>query len=506
MASFEPIDFDPNAPPPRPDTPPVRRSFILILLILLFAVTLVYGIPYMAEQIGYRYEVGRARAATEALEQLDEDEVIQRASALFRLASTKVQPAVVNVRTSRLTLPQDFQNNQGPMRLPLGAGSGVVIDKDRGYVVTNYHVIKDADRVSVRLGRRELDARVVGSDEKTDLAVLQVEGRLDAEASWGDSNKVDIGDWVLAIGNPYEFDRTVTAGIVSATGRGNLPLFPNDFYQDFIQTDAAINPGNSGGPLIDLNGDVIGINTAIVSEDGGHQGIGLAISSTLARQVVEQLIEEGRVIRGYIGVTVRDVGPNEFREIGLKKPEGAWVETVLPGGPADRAGLRPGDIVLAIDGEPIKDMNALRTRTFTLPVEESVPVRILRNGEEQELDVTIDAMPVLLDLGLFVSEFRLEDLDPELLERLPDRPERLLIIQNVQPGTPADRAGLQRGLRLTGVFTANGTVPVDTLEELNELAAARYNPQDGLTLQIETPDGQAFPVNIGGPQPGVRLP
>ena len=406
MASFDPIDYDPDAPPPRPETPTVRRGFLLVLLVLSLAAGLVYGVPMVAERIGYRYEVGRARAAAELLESLDDDdnEVIRRSSALFRLASTRVHPAVVNVRTAKMAEIRRPDGPAGAAPMPFGAGSGVVIDADGGYVVTNHHVIAGADDIVVRLGRRELHARVVGSDEKTDLAVLQVEGRLAAEAPWGDSDRLDIGDWVLAIGSPYELDRSVTAGIVSATGRGGLPTISSDHYQDFIQTDAAINPGNSGGPLINLKGEVVGINTAILSETGGYQGIGLAISSTLARRVVDELIENGRVIRGYVGVTIQDVGPNDVAGAGLDEPSGARIVSVVPGGPAARGGLQAGDVVLAIDGVPVADSNALRTRTFTLPIARDVPVSIVRDGARQEVDVTIEAMPVLLDLGVLVTE------------------------------------------------------------------------------------------------------
>ena len=503
MASFDPIDYDPDAPPPRPETPTVRRGFLLVLLVLSLAAVIVYGIPMVAERIGYRYEVGRARAAGELLERLDDDEVIRRSSALFRLASTRVHPAVVNVRTAKIAEIRRPDGPAGAAPMPLGAGSGVVIDQEHGYVVTNHHVIAGADDIVVRLGRRELHARVVGSDEKTDLAVLQVEGRLSAEAPWGDSDRLDIGDWVLAIGSPYELDRSVTAGIVSATGRG-LPIF-SDLYQDFIQTDAAINPGNSGGPLINLKGEVVGINTAILSETGGYQGIGLAISSTLARRVVEELIENGHVIRGYVGVTIQDVGPDDVAVAGLEEPSGARIVAVVPGGPAARGGLRPGDIVLAIDGVPVADSNALRTRTFTLPIDRAVPVSIVRDGDRRQVDVTIEAMPVLLDLGVLVTQGPPENLTVAMVERLPDDASEMLFVASVQPGSPAARAGLDP-VRFPGTrITAVGPVPVDSLDSLNRLAASRYDPDAGLDLQIEAADGTPFLLNIGGPDPGFSV-
>ncbi|MEO6812068.1 MAG: trypsin-like peptidase domain-containing protein, partial [Isosphaeraceae bacterium] len=310
--------FDPEGPPPRPTTPPVRRGFLVLLAALSLAVILVYGVPFIAERTGYAWEAGRSRAATEALKNLDGQGAIDHASSLFRLAVTKVSPAVVNIRTWRApdakARPKPgVESPLGPMLVPFGSGSGVIIDKVKGYIVTNHHVIKDADEVIVRLGRHaEYPAKIVGADPKTDLAVLQIQAPLRVEAHWADSKTTDVGDWVLAIGSPYLLDQTVTAGIVSATRRNNLPSLNQDQYQDFIQTDAAVNPGNSGGPLINLQGEIVGINTAIFApragqEEAGNVGIGLAISATMAKQVTDQLIKHGRVSRGYLGLAFEEV-------------------------------------------------------------------------------------------------------------------------------------------------------------------------------------------------------
>ncbi|MBX6316070.1 MAG: trypsin-like peptidase domain-containing protein, partial [Isosphaeraceae bacterium] len=311
MASYEPDDrFDPLGPPPRPTTPAVRRGFLVVLGFLGMLTLLVYGIPYVAERTGYAYEAGRSRAAADALKRLDAAGIIDKSSALFRMAVVKVAPAVVNIRNWRYApgaegrgLP--FGGGGGLLGrglIPVGSGSGVVIDKRHGYIVTNHHVVKDADELIVRMGRgSEYRAKLVGADPKTDLAVLKVDAQLPADAPWADSDKADIGDWVLAIGSPFLLDQTVTAGIISATGRNNLPILERDTYQDFIQTDAAVNPGNSGGPLINLRGEIVGINTAIFSPiqtesgEGGNVGIGLAISSNMAKRIVEQLIQNGRV-------------------------------------------------------------------------------------------------------------------------------------------------------------------------------------------------------------------
>jgi len=363
-------------------------------------------------------------------------------------------------------------------------------------------VIKGGDAIEVRLGRRRFSASLVGSDEKTDLAVLQVRGDLRAEATWGDSDQLDIGDWVLAIGSPYGLDRSVTAGIVSAVGRGDVPLFSSDLYQDFIQTDAAINPGNSGGPLINLKGEVVGINTAILSESGGYQGIGLAISSSMSREIVDQLIDKGRVVRGYLGVSIRNVSPQDIENTGLDKPRGARVEQVVPGSPADRAGLQAGDIIIAIADEPIDDSSSLRNRTMTLPINESVPVTLYRGDQKQSLDVNIGEMPVLLELGLVVTEGPPENAPAEMIAQMAGTPEDDLFIAGVQPGSPAAQAGLRPFLRITAVGEPGASV--GSLEDLNKVAKARYQPDRGLVLEVTTPDGRAARVRIGGPSGNRR--
>ena len=300
MSSIEPESRDDftEIPPPRPTTPPVRRGFLWVLLLLTLLTAVVYGVPYMLDQIGYAYENGRARAASEALAKLDQGGTLARASELFRLATHAVSPAVVHIRT------QSFGKSGG-----MNLGSGVVIDRDRGLIVTNQHVVRDADLIVIRAGRTEMNGEIVGQDPKTDLAVVRVKGSLPMAARWADSEKLEAGDWVLAIGSPFGLERTVSAGIVSATSRNNLGVVAADAYEDFIQTDVAINPGNSGGPLVDLQGHVVGINTAIsmVAPDQGNQGIGFAISSALARRVVDQLIKSGKVVRAYLGIVPQPI-------------------------------------------------------------------------------------------------------------------------------------------------------------------------------------------------------
>jgi serine protease Do len=501
MASFETIDHFGDGPPPRPTTPPVRRGFIIALLLLCFAATLVYGIPYMAERTGYAWEAGRSRAATEALMRLDKKGVIEGSSMLFRMATTAASPAVVNIRNWQAAQlrPGMMPPPGGAGRfdrglLPVSAGSGVIIDKAHGYIVTNNHVIKDADEVVVRLGRgAEWTARIVGTDPKTDLAVLQVKATLDTEARWGNSDELDIGDWVLAIGSPFELDRTVTAGIVSATGRNNLRIIGEGGYEDFIQTDAAVNPGNSGGPLIDLRGQVVGINTAIYSPagnhsgntEGGNVGIGFAISSNLAKRVVDELIKNGRVTRGYLGVVL---GDKNIRGGADADQPGALVVEVDPDGPAAKAGVQANDVILKLGDHEIADQAALRLRTASTPIGSDVPLLIKRDGKNQTLTVKVGELPILLSLGIHVR-----DLSGDDARALPGSPDQAALIDRVIPGTPAYQARIQPGMRLLGI----GRKAVSTRAQA-EAALSALKPGAGVRLEVIDPSGQVYALVLGG--------
>jgi serine protease Do len=515
MASFEPQDFGLDEPPPRPTTPPVRKGFLLVLLGLCLAASLVYGIPYLAERAGYAWESGRSRAATEALALLDKEGVVNRASALFRMATVAVSPAVVNIQT------QKFRRDGALPGLPLGAGgnrfdrglesvgvgSGVIIDREHGYVVTNNHVVNDVDQITVRLSQgAEVSARLVGADPKTDLAVLQVKSPVKVAAEWGDSDKLSIGDWVLAIGSPYMLDHTVTAGIVSATGRNNLQLPGMDehAYQDFIQTDAAINPGNSGGPLVDLGGKVIGINTAILTstsilrgddgmrQTGGFEGIGLAIPSSMAKRVVESLIKSGKVVRGFLGIGIRPVTPTLAKRIKLPDAKGAFVEFVQPESPADKAGLHVGDVIVKLGDKDIPDRDTLRNRIAELEPGTEVGVDYFRDGKRTSIKVVISELvsSVMTAYGFGVLELPAGTGGNAL---------PTLIIDQVVQGSLAARAGLMPKLRVQSV----GRTPIHTKADF-EKAASAYSVEQGLPLQLQTPDGQSFRVSVGGRGGGPR--
>jgi len=271
-----------------------------------------------------------------------------------------------------------------------GIGSGVIATKD-GYILTNNHVVDGADEVKVALqDGREFTAKVVGRDPKTDVAVIKIDAKDLPAVPMADSDKVEVGDVVLAVGNPFGIGQTVTTGIVSATGRaGAIGLD----YEDFIQTDAAINPGNSGGALVDAEGRLIGINTAILSRSGGNQGIGFAVPVNIARDVMGSLVKDGHVTRGYLGVMIQDVNPALEKEFKLKDTQGALVSDVTPKSPAEKAGFQSCDLIREFNGKKVTDSRHLKLEVARIQPGETVPVKILRDGESKTLDVTVKELP-----------------------------------------------------------------------------------------------------------------
>ncbi|MCX6891546.1 MAG: DegQ family serine endoprotease [Verrucomicrobiota bacterium] len=364
-----------------------------------------------------------------------------------------------------------------------GLGSGVIVTKD-GYILTNNHVVEGADEVKVSLhDGRELIAKVIGRDPKSDVAVIKIEGKDLPFVPMADSEQVEVGDVVLAIGNPFGVGQTVTTGIVSATGRGNLGI---EDYEDFIQTDAAINPGNSGGALVDVEGRLIGINTAIYSRTGGNQGIGFAIPSDLAHDVMTSLIKDGKVTRGYLGVMIQDVTPALAKEFKLKDAAGALIGDVVPKGPADKAGLKQADVVLEFNGKKVPDSRRLRLMVGTVKPGTAVPVKILREGSTKSLEVTVQQQPgteeiakgdgpVNPDNGT-LNGVSVSDLDPEARQQM-KIPEHITgaVITEVEPGSPAAEAGLKAG----DVIQEINRHPVKTAEEAVKLTET---PKDKVTL------------------------
>ena len=322
----------------------------------------------------------------------------------------KVAPSVVKITTStkakQAAMPDlpdnpffrrffgDEFDQRGPRRqynLPRqhGLGSGVIVTKD-GYILTNNHVVDEADELKVVLqDGREFTGKVVGKDPKTDVAVVKIDAKDLPAVEVADSDKIEVGDLVLAVGNPFGIGQTVTMGMISATSRATLGLD----YEDFIQTDAAINPGNSGGALVDAEGRLIGINTAILSRSGGNQGIGFAIPTNLARDIMESLVADGKVTRGYLGVMIQDVTPALAKEFSLKEQKGALIGDVVPKGPAEKAGLKTGDIVLEFNSKPVRDSRQLKLQVARVKPGETVPVKVLRNGSTKTIEVAVNELP-----------------------------------------------------------------------------------------------------------------
>ncbi len=314
-------------------------------------------------------------------------------SAGFRSVAKAILPAVVNISSSRVVRQVDpFWPFGVPReRVERGLGSGVIVSPE-GYVLTNRHVVAGATDIQIVLpGGEALAAKLVGSDPQTDIAVIRTGRRGLATAPFGDSNKVEVGDFALAIGNPFGIGQTMTMGIISATERAGLGIIEG--YEDFLQTDAAINPGNSGGALVNVRGELIGINTAILSPTGGNLGIGFAIPSSLARFAMTQIIEHGRVIRGWLGVAVQELTPELAKALGINITRGAVIAGVSPGSPAARAGLRQGDVILALNGESIENGRQLSLRVAEIAPGSQARLTILRGGERRDVNATLAQMP-----------------------------------------------------------------------------------------------------------------
>jgi len=381
-------------------------------------------------------------------------------------------PAVANISSSKIVgsrriprfppfggpfFEEFFGDRFGPSfnvpneRRQQSLGSGVLVSAD-GLVLTNDHVIHGAIDIKVLLSdKREFKARVLGSDPMTDIAVLKIEAKNHLPAlPLGNSDSVQVGDFVLAIGNPFGVGQTVTMGIVGATGRGGLGI---QDYEDFIQTDAAINPGNSGGALIDARGHLIGINTAIITRGGGNQGVGFAVPINLARNVMDQILKDGKVSRGWMGVTIQDLTPTLAGSFGMKETGGALVSNVAPESPASRAGISSGDIILSLNGEPIDDARSLRLRVAQMMPGTTVRLKIGRDNKEQEISLTLGELPSEAGTGKWEPEstsgrkgLSVETLTPEIASQLRiPRDTTGVVVREIQAGSAAAEAGLHRG-------------------------------------------------------------
>ncbi|HEX9023714.1 MAG TPA: DegQ family serine endoprotease [Geobacteraceae bacterium] len=430
----------------------------------------------------------------------------------FADLAEKVKPAVVNISsTSTVKVPGNpFKQFFGPDEQgPLGdffhhffqempdqkmkqqsLGSGFIINRD-GFIITNNHVVENAEEIKVKLADgREFQAKVIGRDSKTDLALIKIAAAREELPflALGDSAKMRVGDWVLAVGNPFGLGHTVTQGIISATGRviGSGP------YDEFLQTDAPINPGNSGGPLVNLKGEVIGINTAIIASG---QGIGFAIPSDLAKSVITQLKEKGKVVRGWMGVAIQTVTPDLARSFGMKEAKGALVSELMPGGPAEKGGVKTGDIIIAFDGKEIRSANDLPLIVAETPVGKSVDVAIIRNGKAEHLTIKVaeltekvaaaeSAAPVQ-SLGM-----KVENITPQIRQQLGITQKNGVVAMGVEQGSVAAEAGIQAG---DIIFEVNR----GHIRNLTEYEAAMKKAQKGQPVLFLVKRGkQTFYVSM----------
>jgi len=444
------------------------RPLTLMRLALLVLLIVVLAAPGWAQSVPPRppAPADKRAPAKAPAPRIDARAVLQAMEEAFSAVADRVTPAVVNVSTiSRRPAggsaedPQRFREFFGdefyeryfkrrPREEPRSSGSGVIVDP-AGYILTNNHVIENAQEITVRLSdSRKFTATLVGRDPKTDLAVLKVEAPAPLPtAELGDSERLRVGQWVVAIGNPFGLDRTVTVGIVSATARTRVGVTT---YENFIQTDASINPGNSGGPLANLDGRVIGINTAIVA---AGQGIGFSIPINEAKAVMRQLIARGKVVRGWLGIAIQDVTDELAGSFGVREREGVLVADVMKGGPGEAAGLRPGDVIVELGGTKIREVPDLQRRVANVAPGQMVAVGVVRDGAPQRLTVRVGEMPAddtataeaEVEAGPEGFGLQVEPLAPDTAERLGLSFSQGLLVVDVATGGPADRAGLRRG-------------------------------------------------------------
>jgi serine protease Do len=389
---------------------------------------------------------------------------------------------------------------QREQKVPIRAlGSGVIISKD-GYIITNNHVVANADTIEVELydGTKQ-KAKLIGTDPSTDLAVIKIDPTPTMKyASMGDSDKLKVGQWVIAIGSPRGFDWTVTAGIISAKHRTGIGALGPTGYEDFIQTDASINPGNSGGPLISLNGEVIGINSLIISASQGSEGMGFAIPSNMAKDISESLIQHGKVVRGYMGVNIQDITPEMAKSLKLKgQAEGAIVTDVVPGGPADKAGVEQGDIIVQYNGNKVDDVTKLRNMVAATSPGDSAKLTVLRKNKEIELSMTVGDLvkaqkEAELQVGDELMGVAVQKVTPQIAKDMGLKKATGVIITTVVPGSVAEQQGLEKG----DIIYRVGNSEVNDPGEFNKLIAEAAKEGGALLLVRDVKSGNVGYITV----------
>ena len=442
--------------------------------------------------------------------------ILKQFSDQFADIAEKVNPAVVTILTekkvdlsqSNKNTPQEdlfrFYFNQPRQReyKSSALGSGVIIDAKNGYIITNNHVVEDVDEITVRLlNKSEYKASIIGKDPKSDLAVIKIKAKNLSDINLGDSDKLRVGEWVIAVGSPFSanLSHTVTAGIVSAKGRGNI--IQGDIYEDFIQTDAAINPGNSGGALLNSSGDLIGINTAIYSNgyfDKGNQGVGFAIPSNMVKKVMSDLISYGKVVRSYIGVQIQPINDTAAKALGLKSSLGALVANVIDDGPADNAGIETGDVIVEFDGMTIKSVDHLRNNVSISKPDVFYNLSIIRDGRKKSFKVKLETMPSDDQLAVDSQTENANELGMEVRnlnssfrsEYSIDAQDDGIIVSKVLPESPAIEAGIKAGDLITRV----GSRRCRSVKQFNSLV--KNTKRRGMLMLHIKRDGNAQYVTL----------
>jgi serine protease Do len=463
---------------------------VILVLVLILAASL-----YAREKLTSREEPGAPK--TSNVNQTAYGGGLPQFTALVK----EVSPSVVNISTTTVVKGMDPSDRfMGPFREFFGEdffekffgdvpqrefkqrslGSGFIIDKE-GYILTNNHVVEKASSIRVRLkDGKEYDGKIIGRDSKTDVAIIKISTKNGVTvAPLGDSDKLEVGEWVLAVGNPFGLEHTVTAGIVSAKGRviGQGP------YDDFIQTDASINPGNSGGPLFNLKGEVVGINTAIVS---GGTGIGFAIPINIAKSLLPQLKTKGKVVRGWLGVVIQKVTPELAKSFNLKESEGALVSDVTEESPASKADIRRGDVIVSFDGHPIKEMEQLPRLVAATEVGKKVKLGLIRDGKNLEVEITVgelkderreakEAQETEKNFGLVV-----QNITPEIARHLNLKDRRGVIVTDIQRGSPAENADLRAG----DIIAEINKNPVRNVADFKEIMK-KASLKDGIVMLVK---------------------
>jgi len=481
---------------------PKHKSVSLKFVLTIFMAVLIYASAFPASD-SYGQQ---AKISDQSID------LLTRTGKAMAEVTASVKPAIVNISTTRTVkvsggvdpffddpffrrfFGDQFNKQRHPKeQKSMGLGSGVIVTSD-GYIITNYHVVKEADDIKVTLtDKKEYPGKVIGSDPKTEIAVVKIEAKNLPTVAWGNSDRLQVGEVVLAVGNPFGLNQTVTMGIVSALGRANVGIAD---YEDFIQTDAAINPGNSGGALVNVRGELVGINTAIYSTSGGYQGIGFAIPSNMVKSIMDSLVGKGKVIRGWLGVSIQKVTPELAKQFDLKDEIGALIGDLTEGGPAEKAGLLRGDIIIEYDGRKIEEPNLLRNMVAnTLPGEKHT-VKILREGKTLSITITIGELPAdaqASETGAYDNAMKgvgVQDISADIAKKLkvPERVKGVIV-------TDIDEGSMAAGVLAQG----------DVIQEINRKKVADVKGYREIVSKIKKEESVLLLIFRGGSSIFVTL-